>query len=314
VDPAERLADYLAGELDADERAALEAELARDPRLRAQLDAIRQADAALGQLASPVPPEGFEQRLRTALEDELERQLAPAVRPAAAPADELARRRERRFPAWVPRLAGAAAVLVLLAGVLVTTGLPGTDDAVFEAADAPDVAADDAPVAEDAPDEPVEGAPEAMAAPGDGPVLMAADRELDEELLAGIVAGPELLEVAQRRLDTEAGRALALRWRDTLRAEAPVAPEPDDADHAELRVFSDDPIGPAEREVIDRCLDAILDDAEPAIPAYVELARYAGQDAIVVGLVTRDPATAAFTGTEVWVVDRDTCEVLRFTR
>jgi hypothetical protein len=55
--------------------------------------------------------------------------------------------------------------------------------------------------------------------------------------------------------------------------------------------------------------------ADPdAIPAYAELATFEDADAIVLGLVTPDPETGAFTRNEVWVLDRATCQLLRFAQ
>jgi hypothetical protein len=151
VDAAERLADYLAGELDADEHAALEAELARDPALRAELDHQRRADRALAALTSPTPPEGFETRLRAALASELAQQLVAATDavvedPTPTPsspaeriaADELVAARARRDARaggtrswrWLTAFGGVAASLLLIAVAISVVGPLGGDDAM----------------------------------------------------------------------------------------------------------------------------------------------------------------------------------------
>ncbi|MGH3441420.1 MAG: anti-sigma factor family protein, partial [Nitriliruptorales bacterium] len=52
----EHLSAYLAGELDADERTALEAELDRDAVLRGQLERIRATNETLDRVPQPEPP------------------------------------------------------------------------------------------------------------------------------------------------------------------------------------------------------------------------------------------------------------------
>ncbi|HEX9765268.1 MAG TPA: RseA family anti-sigma factor, partial [Nitriliruptorales bacterium] len=90
METGERLSAYLAGELDADETAALEVELAGDPALRARLERIRAADQALRSLPPVAPPAEFSMRLREALAHEVTRHEA------SPGADELAQRRLRR--------------------------------------------------------------------------------------------------------------------------------------------------------------------------------------------------------------------------
>jgi hypothetical protein len=168
VDAAERLADYLAGELDADEHATVEAALARDPALRTQLEHLQRADGALAGLISPAPPEGFEDRLQAALAPALAEELGLVAEAAAVPAsageriaaDELAAaraRREARSGAtrgrrWLPVVGGVAASLLLLAVAVSVVGPLGGDDS-FEVAsgglDADEV---------DGAEEPAEGA------------------------------------------------------------------------------------------------------------------------------------------------------------
>jgi hypothetical protein len=168
VDAAERLAAYLAGELDADEHAAVEAALARDPALRTQLAHLQRADGALAELTSPAPPEGFEDRLQAALAPELAQQLGPAADATVGAAssgeriaaDELAAaraRREARSGAtrgwrWLPVFGGVAASLLLVAVAVSVVGPLGGDDSLEVASR--DLDADEA----DGAEEPTEGA------------------------------------------------------------------------------------------------------------------------------------------------------------
>jgi hypothetical protein len=230
VDAAERLADYLAGELDADEHAAVEAALARDPALRAKLAHLRRADAALTTLSSPTPPAGFEARLQAALAPELAHQLGEA-RPATAgeptgttPGERIAAdaaaaaraRREARASGvrawrWLPAFGGiAASLLLLVVAVTVVGPLGGDDDA--------DVAAGDAELLEEAAGDQDGAAEDAMDAAGDrdaaeeeeaedGPEAAEDDAvmEADEgETAAGVsVPGPEVVAEGRDLSPTE---------------------------------------------------------------------------------------------------------------
>ncbi len=244
MDPAERLAALLAGELDAHERAELEAQLARDPRLREQLAALERADEALGELTSPEPPAGFDERVHARLDDELEQVLGaapeglPAAQVAAAaataaadeqpgyPEDELARQRERRAaPRWLLATSAAAAALVVVAGggVLLSDQLRSGDD---ELADG-----DAATTFSTAEDAVPESADEAMA--GEPPRIVAEDRELDDAALSALVEGPDAIALADPDLDANAAADLRTRNLAALglaASEAEEAETPDDAD------------------------------------------------------------------------------------
>jgi anti-sigma factor RsiW len=143
MDTGQRLAAYLSGDLDADERTALEAELAGDPTMRAQLERIRATDRVLAGLPEAELPAGLSDRLDAALAPELDRILG----------DELAARRARRaMPQWLPA-AGAAAALVLVVGtgIVLVGGLGdgGEDMTTFGAPEAADLAEGDAGMADD---------------------------------------------------------------------------------------------------------------------------------------------------------------------
>jgi hypothetical protein len=335
---AERLAAYLAGELDADEIADVESALARDPALRADLDAMRRADEALAAVPPTELPEGVERRLHAAVGQELTKLLASDA-PAVAPADELAARRARRR--WVPALAAAAAGVALLAVIGIgLTGAgddAGTDEVAMSSLDEAD--SDDAGAAE-----------AALPLPGDAPTVVAGDRDLDDAAADDLLASEELRAVTVQELDAELGSSLAGAWRSSLAAVASDAPvteeaEPfgaedldedtaaDDGDAAEdtetaedaelgrgaepagpLRLLADAPLTDDDRQAVSRCVAELVAGDSAAVPAYVELGSYLGDPAVIVGLVTLDPATDAYTRAEVWVLDRDDCQVRRFSQ
>jgi negative regulator of sigma E activity len=344
VDAAERLAAYLAGELDADERTALEAALARDAELRRELAAIRRADAALGALTSPTPPPGFEERLHAALAAELTAQLgtarpSPAARASEQAAtgghpaggsstwDELAaRRKQRQRPRWIPVLGGVAASLVLLATGIAVVNLGAGDDAGSDMAVTME-ASDDA------------GGLEEGAADLGGPVVLDEGRTIDADDADALLAGPALADVTDRQLPPAEGAAVADQWAAQLGApgeralESLPAPEERAAEDVEEEAAEDADVatdgaapetdldaatGPVDDdEALTRCLAELLDGldgAEPAIPAYVEFVTYDGRPAIVYGLVTVEPSTGAYTRSEVWIVDRADCQVVRFAQ
>jgi negative regulator of sigma E activity len=356
---AERLAAYLAGELDADEATALDAALAREPRVRAQLDAMRRADEALRDLPATELPAGFESRLRTAVDAELATVLRPhdASRTVEAASDHaagswtdrLAARRTRRSRSWVPAFAGAAAAVAVVAGVAVGVGVLGGGRG--------DDAASDTAMMLDAEDADTDGSEEvgtlAEPGPGEGPTLLAADRDLDDDLADELLASIELQAVTDRGLDASEGRSLGSSWREAIGQLTPAVEDGDragdaglaegageadeDAEDAEdapmleseeeaalappgltsqtpVRVFAEVPLLDEDLAVVDRCLAEVLEGGTDAIPAYLELGNYQGEPAVVLGLVTFDPATGAYTRPEVWVVAREDCQVLRFSQ
>lgn len=368
---AERLADYLAGDLDPEQQRALEAELARDPALRARLQRMREADAALAQLPPAAPAEGFDDRLRAALAPELRHRLAderivasgptthdpdeaadPAVEhPDLAAEDELSRRRERaragrRVPRWPLAVGGAAAGLALLgvAGAALL-GLPGGGD---------DMAAD-APVTQE------ESAGDG-AGSGGRPIVLASDRDLAEGDVSSLLDEPALAALAQRDLGAAEGGAVAadftrvLRDDDRLRAQAGSSPVPGDSGAAVTEDREEEAAPEAEEEAgtldadedaedaeptddakagddaeagarlrgesfstghldddaradVRRCLDTLLEGADAPIPAYVEVTRYEGEPAIAFGLLTRSAEGERYDRLEVWVLERDGCQV-----
>ena len=350
MDRATRLADYLAGQLDPEERTALEAELARDPALRADLDAMRTADDHLAMIPPATPPSGFEERLDAAISSEVAAVLdhAGGAPEPAKPAttvtatDELAAHRARAerpgLPRWVTAASGAAAALVVLAGAgLVFSNILGGDDtgddAIFETQSL------DA-IEEDAFDTDAEAFDDADSA--DGPLLLGGDRSLDDQDVQAILEDPDAFGIAARNLDDDTARGLAAPFAEALGAgsvgEVPESPDaeadagddasiaedaPDgpaaDADTpsrqgapAELRIGPD--VSDADRAQVGTCLELLLSDTTDVIPTYAELIVFEGAEAIVFGLISEDPATGLFTRREAWVLDRDSCEVRLFTQ
>lgn len=316
MDTGQRLAAYLSGDLDVDERTALEAELAGDPAMRAQLERIRVADRALADLPEVALPEGLSDRLDAALTPELDRILG----------DELAARRARRaLPRWLPA-AGAAAALALVVGtgVVLVGGLGdrGEDRSTLGA-----------PASTD------EGAAPGMAADGamTGPVVTASGRTLGAEDLASLAADPHIVApVAPWLLDDDPD-AVALAWRAALggtsdrsmSATGDPAPaddqaDPDDSDrsitHGPLlstlppvslqgQVTTDD------LDDVARCIGVLFDGATgPVIPVYAELAFDTDGIPVIVYVALSADRAGDLTVVEVWKVDRSSCDLREFAQ
>jgi anti-sigma-K factor RskA len=315
----ERLADYLAGELSPDEQAAVEAQLAGDAALRRRLARMREADEALASLSSPAPRDGFEQRLQAALQPELERATATSTQGEQATGDELAARRARRgrgVPSWPVALGGAAAAVALLAivGIGVSQLVTGDDHA--------EVALD----AEEAPE-----SFEADGAPEDGPVLLASDRDLGDEELEALFDDPRLAGLADRGLAPDEGARLAeafrahfaddetMRMSATASADTPRAETMDDADvEADRETDVDDAAAPAAdldadaRADMRRCLATLLEEGDDMVPAYAEAATFQGEEVILFGLIAPGADGQRYERIELWVLERDDCQVRTF--
>ncbi len=348
MDRIERLTSYLDGELDSDERRALEAELAEDATLRAELRALERSDEVLRSLPPTELPDGARERLDEALAPVLRSTVtgteaetlravtqAPTTSEALGGTDELARRRERRR-GLLPALAGVAAAAAVIA-IGVTTigplGQMGGDDAATEDSADSMAAMDTDAGGEESAEVEVAGAPE--------PVVIDDGRRLSEEDLDELLAADALREVASRGLDEEQGAALARDFQRQLFTGAPPgAPdlettEDDTADDgADESVEGDGDVdaGTAEAappllttrdgrtlsaedaEAVTRCLTELLDSGQQAVPVTVELLEVDGVPVVSFGLVTLDPETSQFTRSEVWTLARSDCQVLRFTQ
>ncbi len=312
MEPVDRLAAYLAGELTPEQSEHVRSSLASDPELARQLTALERADAALASLAPTAEPDGLAARL--------DHRLGPELAAQTSARDELApRRRTRRpTPRWLPATAAAAVLAVAGTGVL----LLGGDDLAEDTADT--VAMERSGEPADAP------LPEAGAGPL---VVVDENRELDAHLADALLEDPAVLALAARALDPVAGQQLAAQVRDGLAGSevAAMGEEPaaelaapdafaDDAADEFADEFADEladeladvPEDP--RQTLARCLEVVLAADPAAIPAYAELARFEGEPVVVLALVTPDAPGTAYTRSEIWVLSRDSCELRRFAQ
>jgi hypothetical protein len=338
VHPSERLAALVAGELSTDERRALEAELARDPDLRAQLEAMERADAALAAEPHTELPDGAEDRLLAALAPTLDAELGASEVGEAS--DELAARRATRGRrrTWLTAAGGVAAAIAAVAVVL--PNLTGSGDDSAETADVAMDSGEDTASMEAADDDAGGAFPE-------GPTVTGGDRELDVDGADALLAAPELEAVAGSALAPEDAAGLGADWATRLGAplagaaseedalsdfgteaetesaddgaaqdeEAPTEGGADAADRAGAGagvLVGPDVDGDALADV-GRCLETLLATGDVAIPVTAELVVFDGDPAIAFGLVSQD-ADGQVQRREVWVLDRATCEVRYFTQ
>ena len=257
MDETERLTSYLDGGLAADERRALEADLAGDSALRARLQALRAVDAALGHLAATELPDGARHRLDTRLAGVLEEVLADdraapvpvatsgvtSAAPTTSEAtrvvpDQLAARRRWRA---LPALTGVAAGLVLLAGGVIGLGQTG----LLSSGD--DQLATDSAEADMSTGAARERAPQdALTADGlAAPVVIDEGRITAADGLDELLTSPDLQALAGRSLPAEEGERLAVRLQEQLLgdvagAELGAAPETNDGAAAEDQVEAED--------------------------------------------------------------------------
>lgn len=305
MDTGERLAALLSGDLDTDETAALEADLARDPALRARLERIRAADEALAALAAEdvALPDGFHDRLQDRLAPELDAVLG----------DELAARRARRaLPAWLPAV-GAAAALAAVIGIGVVSLDVGDGD------DAATVAGDDALRTMSADSAP--GMPEAAELNGDGaaitgPTVVDDGRVLDENTLAALADDPRVRD-AIAAMDLEGDPAA--RSDDYAAAfGAPSAGETTDAaagTAATTPLVVQGDVTAEDLEAVAACIEVLFEDApEPVVPLYAELGTAEDGTPVIAYVAIAPDADGTYERVEVWLVARDTCDLLRFTQ
>lgn len=308
---ASRLAAYLSGDLDADEQAAVEAELAADPALRARLERIRRADAALAGLPDEALSAEAEQQLHAAVDAELDAVLG----------DELAARRARRtLPRWVPATAAAALVLVVGTGVVLTGQMGGSDESADTMAGAPEAAQDDAGDGEEAADAQLgagEGSARTEAAPV-GPRVVSAGRTLDAATLGQIAADPMVLEaVGGTAPDDPAAtaaahaRVLGVDPADYLGEDVPE----EDRAGSDPTVVSEGEVTDSDLADVARCLPVLQEDASSVVvPLYAELGEDdEGTDVLAYAALAPDD-TGDYQRVEVWLVERSSCSLLRFVQ
>lgn len=351
MEPAERLAAYLDGELDEPDRLALEAELARDAELRTQLAAMRRGDAALDRIgATPLPP-GAEQRLWKRLEPVLDERADE--RPAAATdgtaeqaaattagpraggtsgvEDELAARRRQRARRW-PAVGTAAAALVGLA-VVATAVLPDRDEpgdvaadsevSTLESAEAPATEQLPGPVLRDR-GRSVDGDEASQLLDEDGaaavrPLLTGGDQAAVAAAYAAAlgVAEPGADEAAPMPPAPADDAAPETDGTDDA-ADAP-APDTRTSDRQRTAVVppaplrADGEVGDAARRDVARCLAVLLADEPQSVPVTAELAVLDGEEVVALTLVTSGPDGPG-SRTEAWVLERRGCEVRFFTQ
>ncbi len=350
MDRIERLTSYLDRELDPDERRALEAELAGDAALRAELRELERSDEVLRSVPPTELPDGARERLDEALAPMLRSTVTgtgPETRRAVAQApttseamggiDELARRRERRR-GLLPALAGVAAAATVIAVGLTTIGplgqMDGDDAATEESADSM-TAMDSDTAGEESAEVETAGAPE--------PVVIDDGRRLSEEDLDELLAADALREITTLGLDEEQGAALARDFQQQLLAGTPPRSPDAEADDGADESAEDDsdegadagtdadagtaelappllltrdgrPLAAEDAEAVTRCLGELLDSGQQAIPVTVELLEVDGVPAVSFGLVTLDPETSQFSRSEVWTLARSDCQPLRFAQ
>jgi len=166
----EDLSAYLDGELDAEREAAVRAELERNPRLAARLEALRSVDVGLSAASVPPVPADLRARLQARIDAEGAAK-SPASAAPAAPASVMpaprtrrvapARRRRWVSPPAIAAVAVAAAVALVLLVRRPVEDLPPERVAEERAPEAPPPSLDEITAAP--PEPPVE-----IAAPGPG--------------------------------------------------------------------------------------------------------------------------------------------------
>lgn len=345
MDPADRIAAYLADELDDEQRRAFEADLGRDAALRADLEAVRRADDALRAQPPTALPPGAGERLWGRLTPELEARYrddgaapaagASAVSSPVSAGDELTPRRARRAGRDAPwtAIGGIAAAVVAVA--VVSVGVVGGGGANDEAAEtfAAD-GADDQAMLESAP-----GIGE------EGPVLRATGRALTgddapdllddpavRELVAAGLSGPDADVRAAANaaaFGSSTGAApfgssgtdddMSADTADELDDAGPAA-TPDAAPEEEARRRSTVPaaplrtegeVDPQVRDQVGACLEVLLAGGGDPIVALAEVIEFDGEPAVAFVLAGRG-ADGSASRAEVWVLDLAGCEVRLF--
>lgn len=316
MDTGDRLAAYLSGDLDPDERSALEADLAGDADLRARLERVRAADDALASLGDVELPDGFEDRLAARLRPELDAVLG----------DELARRRARRTtPRWLPAVGAAAALAVVVAGGLSISGGLGGDDMAADTAGGDD----EGRVTLESGGDAATGMAETGLAPQDGPVVVDRNRSFDRDDLGELTRDPDVQAAiaADALLVAPAEAALPYARALGLPSDAPTDDDLFEGDgedagsrtetEAQDSVTASFPapvvsdrgtVSDDDRAAVAACLTVLFEDAAaPVVPVYVELGTDEDGDEVIVYVALAPDADGEYRRLEVWMVDRETC-------
>ncbi len=322
MDTGERLAAYLSGDLDTDERTALEADLAGDGALRARLERIRAADDALAGLPEVDVPEGFSARLRARVAPEVDEVLG----------DELAARRARRAtPSWLPALGAAAALAVVVAGgITLSGGMGGSDDAATGAGEeGARTMMDDGGAG--AADTQMQGDAEASAPAGPtvtnrGRTLGLDDlRELPNDPDVQAALGGDPTQGNPQAAADEFASALDQQRAPGATAEAEADGDAGDDAATESAPMPQDLAGPgvalrgdvsdADLDAIAACLPVLSEEAaDPVVPLYVELATDEDGDAVIVYAALAADADGEYRRVEIWMVDRESCDLRQFVQ
>lgn len=300
---AELLSAYLAGDLDEDAGAALEARLRHDPALARRLDATAEVMAALRGVDEVAPPAGAGDRLRARLTAETSKP-EPGPRGRAQPPVTSLRTRRRRV-SW-PALGGVAAGLAALA--LMAGGvLQGSLQLADQTAGAPETAYDaderlEGGLAEDSST--VESQPQALEGPG---------------------GGEEAGEHEQRGDAGSDGRALPVLADTEVRLEGRTAAHDRYSRLPEVAALWGEPVPVAteraaayQAAVADApafrsgtrpgaCLDQVGADGDPLVPVRVESVVYKGRPALVYVLVTAAQRSPTLDRAQAWVVTPPAC-------
>jgi hypothetical protein len=208
----------------------------------------------------------------------------------------------------------------------------GDDDSASLALDAVD---DGAELAEMAPESAADGADTQALLP-ELPVVLDDDRRLEASSLDLTLGAAPLQQVAAAALSADDAQALATAAQRRLLG-TPEAPADDadrgpdittdteesedagpaadgDGDLAALTTPDGRRLGAEDVRDVRRCVAELLEAGTAAIPVLVELLEVDGVPAIQVGLVTPDATSGAYTRTEVWTLERASCQVLRFAQ
>lgn len=289
MDRTERLAAHAAGELSGEDRTSLEAELALDAGLRAELEAIRSVDRLLASLPPVAPSAQFSADLRARMREEL-------AQGAAVVSLSEARERRDRWRRPLALVASAAAVAGIVGIGLQTLG------------------GDDLPIASELTMGPADSAitsdagggmraESSLAAPSASPVYASGGR-YDKSTLTAIGDRQDVLEALQGAAPDPAGAQSSYfeQLAAAAQAESSSKAPADGTSNTEQYAVDD----------VSRCVPTIMDDDR--VPLFADRGVFEGQSALIVVLGSRD-ADGTFGRLEFWVLSPDDdCSVRYFAQ